>query len=547
MLIWHYPLFSFFLFTVFCIAGPIQSIRIMDEQGHPVPSFQCLVRYVGIEDGKVRMRPCNYMDAKKRDGFAEIDIAKFKEQSSEANGVELFLKAEGMAPEFMACLYEAIPSTITLQKAVTVRLEKKSQTVDGQPVLERTEKSWSLLFNEFSCLKLNQISPDLWECQLKKGQSYTIGWKSAKGWFKKKLVGYTSEPFIAEQDGQSVSFSPGMPATLEYDLSRFPDYLKFPVHVTLFKVDTDGKPSFSLYESSTKINHRGITRIPNMAGGAYFLDAGNISGNGIIEGIYFWDRRIIKIEPGKVNRIQPIVPVLDKTIDPGDVTIGGTVLDAEKKPLGGKKVSLTVNDPNGYPDRMLWYDSTQTNTEGKFEFKGVIPNRIIYVHCEGAYALISKVSTTENSVVTVTMVTGLPQKKLIVGNPLPFMKLTGADGVIFDTDSLEGKCLVLDIWATWCGPCLRKMPTLNDLAKTMQSENIRFVTVSKDSDPKVWQGKLTANSWGTLTHSWFDKTQNDFEIDSPGIPFCVIVDKDGIIRATGNSDLDIRAELQKIQ
>jgi thiol-disulfide isomerase/thioredoxin len=531
-----------------CLAQNIKSIQITDERGQAVSSFQCLVRYVEIEDGKVRMRPCNYRDTKKGKGFAEIDIEQFKKESGEANGVEIFLKAEGMAPEFVACLYDNIPSTLTLQKAVVVHLEKKGETVAGRPILARSEQLWTVFANEPSLIELKELAPDIWECQLKKGQSYTIGWKAKTGWFSKKLIGYSSEPFLAQQDGQVVSFSPGMPATLEYDLSMFPSYLKFPVTVTLFKADSKGKPSFCpSNDLSVKVNHRGIARIPNIAGGIYYLEAINTSGNGIIEGIFFCDQRIITIEPGKVNRIEPILPVLDKTITPGDITIGGTVLDADKKPLAGKKVTLTASDPNGLPDRMLWYNSVQTSAKGTFEFKGIIPNRTIYLYCENASALISKSSTPENAVVSVTMVTGLPKKKLIVGQPLPSMKLTGVDEKIFDTDSLKGKLLVLDIWATWCGPCLRKMPTLNDLAKTMQSEDIRFITISKDSDPKVWKGKLAANSWGALTHTWFDMTQNDFEIENQGIPFCVIIDKTGIIRATGHSDLDIQAELNKIR
>ncbi len=107
-------------------------------------------------------------------------------------------------------------------KDITVRLEKIGETVQGEPIVVTKDQASNLYWKNVHLISINDAGSDVWECQLKKGESYVIGWRAAKGWFKKKLIGYCSEPFTANEDGQRVSFNPGLPATFEYDLSKSP-------------------------------------------------------------------------------------------------------------------------------------------------------------------------------------------------------------------------------------------------------------------------------------------------------------------------------------
>jgi hypothetical protein len=91
------------------------------------------------------------------------------------------------------------------------------------------------------------------------------------------------------------------------------------------------------------------------------------------------------------------------------------------------------------------------------------------------------------------------------------------------------------------------MPKLNALAEEIGSDDVLFMTVSQDTDVNVWKKKLADEEWNALSHGFLDPTQNESEYEMPGIPFYIIVDQNGIIRAAGNRDsLDIRDEIENI-
>lgn len=65
---------------------------------------------------------------------------------------------------------------------------------------------------------------------------------------------------------------------------------------------------------------------------------------------------------------------------------------------------------------------------------------------------------------------------------IPELALTGLDGTRTSLQAFRGKLLVLNVWATWCPPCRKEMPSLERLSKSVDSERIVVAGLSADSD-----------------------------------------------------------------
>ena len=60
--------------------------------------------------------------------------------------------------------------------------------------------------------------------------------------------------------------------------------------------------------------------------------------------------------------------------------------------------------------------------------------------------------------------------------------LVNQAGKLLDVNSLKGKVIFLNFWATWCSPCVAEMPDINNLYKGLGNENIVFLMISVDDD-----------------------------------------------------------------
>ena len=96
-------------------------------------------------------------------------------------------------------------------------------------------------------------------------------------------------------------------------------------------------------------------------------------------------------------------------------------------------------------------------------------------------------------------------------------------------EALKGKVVVLEFWATWCGPCVAAIPHLNELADKLKNEPIQFIAVTAENESVVrpFLRKRPINAWIGLDT---DKSMfGDYGVE--GIPHTVIVDQKGMIAA----------------
>lgn len=126
--------------------------------------------------------------------------------------------------------------------------------------------------------------------------------------------------------------------------------------------------------------------------------------------------------------------------------------------------------------------------------------------------------------------------------PLQFAQLLQApQGAKTDWASLHGKVVVVEFWATWCGPCVAAIPHLNQLVASLDPAKFQFISVD-DEDPKVvasFLAKKKMSGWIGL-----DQTAADFAwYGADSRPTTVIVDGQGKVVAATNPELLKAADL----
>lgn len=107
-------------------------------------------------------------------------------------------------------------------------------------------------------------------------------------------------------------------------------------------------------------------------------------------------------------------------------------------------------------------------------------------------------------------------------------------------DHYEGGVIVLNLWATWCAPCIEEMPTLGGLAQRFEGRGVDVVAVSVDSASAraEAQAALARLSGGRLDF-WIDPSRGIlFDVRARGMPVTIIYDRERqeVARFTGGAD-----------
>ena len=120
-------------------------------------------------------------------------------------------------------------------------------------------------------------------------------------------------------------------------------------------------------------------------------------------------------------------------------------------------------------------------------------------------------------------------ERLKEGNPFPAFEAQDIQGNTVSSESLKGKLVYIDIWATWCLPCRKEIPALKALQEEYKDKDITFVSLSVDDDKEAWKNAVTTEKLtGVQLHKNVQMSPDFAEnYDLTGIPRFILVNKDG--------------------
>ena len=149
-------------------------------------------------------------------------------------------------------------------------------------------------------------------------------------------------------------------------------------------------------------------------------------------------------------------------------------------------------------------------------------------------------------------------KNLKKGSPSPSFNYPDTSGKNVSLESLKGKLVYVDVWATWCGPCKAQIPFLKQLEEQYREEDIAFVSLSIDQLKNIskWKDMIVDKELEGIQiiadKAWRSKFVTDYVIE--GIPRFILIDKNGNLMdpmaprpATfKEGEMQLNEEIQKI-
>jgi len=135
-----------------------------------------------------------------------------------------------------------------------------------------------------------------------------------------------------------------------------------------------------------------------------------------------------------------------------------------------------------------------------------------------------------------------------VGSMAPDITMPDVNGKMFSLSELKGKYVLVDFWASWCGPCRGENPNLVTAYNKYKNKNFTVLGVSLDEDKDKWIKAIKDDklAWKQISDlkQWSSAAVGLYGFD--GIPYNVLLDPDGKIIATSLRGPDLHTKLAEV-
>lgn len=256
------------------------------------------------------------------------------------------------------------------------------------------------------------------------------------------------------------------------------------------------------------------------------------------ESIDLFAKRLMYIYPDYSNQDLDALPVEFQDV------LSGIDLEDESKFTSMPNYKSLVKDHfsmNLYRDTSDIYEEIFMKNISKLP-EGNIRNQLLYGDMrymlgpndklEKMYTFFNeKSSNTEHKTKIEELYTAF--QKLKKGELSPTFDYENHAGGTTKSEDLNGKYVYVDVWATWCGPCIGEIPSLQKIEKKYHGKNIEFVSISIDNvgDHEKWVEMVSKKELGGVQlmadNAWQSKFVQDYKIN--GIPRFILIDPEGKI------------------
>jgi peroxiredoxin len=139
-------------------------------------------------------------------------------------------------------------------------------------------------------------------------------------------------------------------------------------------------------------------------------------------------------------------------------------------------------------------------------------------------------------------------EKSWVGKQAPDLTLPDVNGKPISISSFRGKYLLVDFWASWCGPCRAENPNVVKAYNEFKGKDFAILGVSLDKEKDAWQEAIRADrlDWTHVSDLKFWQSEAVTTFGFNGIPFNVLIDPQGKVIAQALRGDDLENELKSV-
>ena len=114
----------------------------------------------------------------------------------------------------------------------------------------------------------------------------------------------------------------------------------------------------------------------------------------------------------------------------------------------------------------------------------------------------------------------------LVGQVAPAFQLDLLDGSRFKLAERKGKIVILDFWATWCGPCMQYMPQVEEVARDFAEQGVQLIAVNMEEQPEAIKSMLERHKMKmTVALDRDGAVAGKYSVTA--IPQTVVIDREG--------------------